>query len=72
MNVRYTQHALRKMAERGIDEGDVEMALRHPIAVPQPGDPGKVVIEGHAAGGRILKVCVLAADQEMVVTAYWA
>jgi len=60
------------MAARGIAEEDVEMALRHPIGVPRPGDPGKVVIEGHAAGGRILKVRVLAADQELVVTAYWA
>ncbi len=59
------------MAERGITEADVETALRRPLGDPLPGEPGTVVIEGHAPGGRILKVCVRAADPDYVVTAYW-
>lgn len=60
------------MTERGIDEQDVEMALRHAIGEPAPGQPGTIVIKGHAPGGRILKVCVAVADQNLVVTTYWA
>lgn len=71
MTPRFTDHARRKMGERAITEQDVEMALNHPIGNPSPGDPGKIVVQGHAAGGRILNVCVPIADQELIVTAYW-
>jgi hypothetical protein len=60
------------MATRAITERDVEMALRHPIGAPGPGQPGKIVIQGHAPGGRILKVCVAMTDRDLIVTAYWA
>jgi Domain of unknown function (DUF4258) len=60
------------MEARGITKRDVEMALRHPIGAPEPGQPGKIVIQGHAPGGRILKVCVVMADRDLIVTAYWA
>lgn len=59
------------MAARAISEQDVEMALRKRIGNPKPGDPGKIVIQGHAAGGRILNVCVPIADDNLVITAYW-
>jgi hypothetical protein len=59
------------MAERGITEADVETALRQPIGDPLPGQPGSVVLQGYAPGGRILNVCVRAADHDFVITAYW-
>ena len=71
MELVFTNHAQRRMAARGIAKEDVEAALRRPIGNPSPGEPGKVVIEGHAPGGRILKVCVQAADHNVVVSAWW-
>jgi hypothetical protein len=59
------------MAARAITEQDVEMALRRRLGAPRPGQPGNIVIQGHAPGGRILNVCVPVADQELIVTAYW-
>ncbi len=59
------------MAERGAAEEDVELALRHPIGDPAQGSPGTLWIEGHAVGGRILRVCVRAADPEYVITLAW-
>lgn len=59
------------MAERGITDADVATALRRPLGDTLPGQPGTMVIEGHAAGGRILMVCVRVADPDYVVTAYW-
>jgi Domain of unknown function (DUF4258) len=70
VTLRFTDHALRTMAARAITEHDVDMALRHTIG-NRPGQPGKIVIQGHAPGGRILNVCVPVADQELIVTAYW-
>ena len=67
----FTNHARRRMSARGITEQDVATALRRPIGDPSPGEPGKIVIEGHAPGGKILKVCVLATDHETVVSAWW-
>ena len=72
MAITFTNHALQKMSERGIAKEDVEMALRHPIGAPGPGQPGTVVVQGHAPGGRILKVCVPTVDHDVVVTTYWA
>lgn len=59
------------MAERGIVEADVDAALRRPIGDPSPGQPGTVVVDGFAAGGLILRVCLRADDRTYVVTAYW-
>ena len=59
------------MAARGITEDDVMVALRRPIGEASPGELGKIVIEGHAPGGKILKVCVLSTDHETVVSAWW-
>jgi hypothetical protein len=59
------------MAARGITEEDVVTALRRRIGQPSPGEPGKIVVEGHAPGGKILKVCVLATDHETVIPAWW-
>lgn len=59
------------MAKRGILEEDVELALRHPVGDPDPGQPGSIWIRGHAVGGRILKVCVRIAEQDYVITTAW-
>jgi len=59
------------MAERGITERDVETALLQPIGDPSRGQPGSIVIQGYAPGGRILNVCVRAGDHNFVITAYW-
>jgi len=59
------------MAERGIAEADVETALRQRIGDPLPGQSGTIVVQGYAAGGRILKVCVRTTDPGYVVTMYW-
>jgi hypothetical protein len=59
------------MAERQITEADVGAALGRQFGEPQSGQPGTIVLQGHAAGGRVLKVCVRASDHEFVVTAWW-
>jgi len=59
------------MIQRGVADEDVELALRHPIGDPAPGAPGTLWIEGYAVGGRILRVCVDAADQMFVITLAW-
>lgn len=71
MDLHYSRHAHTRMAERGITKADVHAALRRPIGAPRPGQPGTLLIDGFAAGGRILRVCLRADDRMYVVTAYW-
>lgn len=59
------------MAKRAITEADVESALRRRVGNPSPGEPGTIWLRGHAAGSRILKVCVRAYQQDFVITAAW-
>jgi hypothetical protein len=59
------------MAKRAITERDVETALRRRVGSPTPGEPGTIWLRGHAAGSRILKVCVRAHEQDFVITAAW-
>jgi hypothetical protein len=66
-----SSHAKERMAQRGINPADVAAALGRRIGQPQPGQPGTIWIRGYAAGGRILKVCVRASDEEFVITAVW-
>lgn len=63
----YSNHATKRMAERGITEADVEAALNHPTGPPVPGDNGRVVVFGYAPGQRILKI-VRTPDKEVVVS----
>jgi hypothetical protein len=72
VDIRYSDHARRQMAKRAVTEVDVELALRHPIGQPTPGEPGTIWIRGFAVGGRILKVCVRTDDHEYVITVAWA
>jgi Domain of unknown function (DUF4258) len=68
--IRYSDHAERQMARRGITEDDVSQALRQRVNTT-PGDSGTVWIHGYTPGGRILKVCVDLHDREFVITAAW-
>jgi len=71
MEIRYSDHARERMGERRVSERDVELALRHSIGDPAPGQPGTLWVEGHAVGGRILRVCVAASDRTFVITLAW-
>jgi len=64
-------HARKRLLERGITEHDLTSALSRRIGAPGPGEPGTLWIRGYAAGGRILRVCVDAADQTRIITAAW-
>jgi hypothetical protein len=70
--VRFTDHALKKMGERGISEADVKRALERRKGAPTPGEPGTIWIWGYAAGSKVLKVCVPTTDHEFVITAAWS
>ena len=59
------------MAERGITDDDLAWALGRPYGLPFPGEPGTMWLRGYASGGRILKVCVRAAEPDFVITAVW-
>jgi hypothetical protein len=59
------------MAKRAITEQDVETAFRRRVGNPTPGEPGTIWLRGHAAGSRILKVCVRTDDHDFVITAAW-
>jgi Domain of unknown function (DUF4258) len=67
----YSSHAMKRMKARRITPADVDWAPRHPVGNPALGETGSVWIEGHAVGGRILKVCVAVDDHEYVITAAW-
>ncbi len=71
MALHYSDHAQKQMHKRGITKKDVEQALRLRIGNPGPGEPGTIWVQGRAAGGRTLRVCVRTADQEFVITAAW-
>lgn len=66
-----SDHALQRMAERGVAEEDIAWALGRPTGIVQPGEPGTMWISGYASGGRILKVCVRATEPDYVITAAW-
>lgn len=63
-------YARKRMRQRAVTEEDIEWAMRRQIR-QTPGEPGTVWIHGHAAGGRILKVCVRADDHDQVITVAW-
>jgi hypothetical protein len=68
--IRYSDHAERRMAQRGVTKDDVDQALRQNV-VTTPGEPGTVWIHGFTSGGRVLKVCVDLYDKEFVITVAW-
>jgi hypothetical protein len=70
--VRLTAHVRQRMTQRGITEADVVSALSKRMGGPQSGNrPSTMAIRGYATGGRLLKVIVSAADEDVIVTAFW-
>ncbi|MBW8780371.1 MAG: DUF4258 domain-containing protein [Acidobacteria bacterium] len=60
------------MAERGITEEDVRMALARATGGFRPGNkPGTMVKMGYAMNGKLLKVVVSAADLGVFISAFW-
>jgi hypothetical protein len=66
----YSKHARERMRRRRITEEDVERALNRTVG-DRPGEPGTIWINGVAASGQILSVCVTLADRRFVVTVAW-
>jgi Domain of unknown function (DUF4258) len=66
----YDPHARARMAERGVDEEEVELALKRQIR-KRPGAPGSIWIDGYGRGDRIIPVCVLISKQTYVKTVGW-
>lgn len=71
MNLKLTDHAERRLRQRGISKDDVICALHHPAGTTRPGQPGSRWVYGYALGGRILKVCIALDDPSRVITAVW-
>lgn len=71
MPVHLTDHAQKRMAQRGITLEDIEQALNRRAGAPSPGEPGTLWVRGYASGGRLLKVCVSATDHSNVITVAW-
>jgi hypothetical protein len=67
----YHPHARDRMEERGVDEIEVELALKRRIGAPRPGDPGTIWVDGYGKGNRIIPVCVYVDQQHFVRTVGW-
>ena len=69
---RFSDHVRRRMAERGVTEADINMALRRRHGTEEPGGrPDTIVVRGYAATGRSLTVVHDSADRERVVSVWW-
>jgi len=66
----FDPHALKQMAKRGVDEVEVELALKRQIR-KRPADPGSIWVDGYGKGDRIIPVCVLIANQSYIKTVGW-
>jgi hypothetical protein len=65
--MRFTNHAMKRMAERGISEREVAEALEHQqIQYPSQDNPQCSVIIGVTEGGRSLKIVIDNSDQRVV------
>ena len=72
MTLRFTAHARRRMAERGVTQEHIEDVLKRPIGPPAPGRRADtVIVSGHAEGVGILKVVVDVVDRDLVVSIFW-
>lgn len=69
--IEVTDHALKRMAERGftvtLEEIDRHVRTQNPVG---PGDNGNLVFQLAGPGGRIAKV-VTSSDRCRLVTAFW-
>lgn len=69
MTLRPTKHAQRRMAQRRIAEAEILEVLAAPeTSYTSREDPRLVVILGRTSAGRRLKLVVVAADPESLIT----
>ena len=62
-------YAQRRMAQRDIAAAEIDYVLAHPdVTYNSKNHPDRRVVEGQTRAGRTLKVVVLIADPEFVVT----
>jgi hypothetical protein len=67
MDLEFDQHARDRMEERGVEEIDVELALKRQIR-KRAADPGSIWIDGYGKGNRIIPVCVSTTKPNYYVT----
>ena len=67
--MRYTNHALEQMLERGVTPDHIDEALRHAIE-PLPGIGSSIWLRG-LVRGRILRICTPADNTQLVITVVW-
>jgi hypothetical protein len=67
----FTDYALWKMAQRGIDRDDVELVLADPEGGFQSREEPYRFIYSRHIGGRLLYAVVEPDDHECVVNAFW-
>ena len=68
--LRFTDHARRRMVQRGITEGDVSRVVNLRSQV-SPGDNGAVIYGGYTEAARFLNVCCLFVDGDTVIKSAW-
>lgn len=68
--LRFSEHARRRMEQRGVTEEDVGWALKREVD-RHPADNGTVWVHGRPGGNRILKVLVPLDDRNYVITVAW-
>ena len=70
--MRLTDHAARRIRERGITQAQLEHAMHHLLGGPAPGSqPGTMVLTGLLPDGAgSIKIVVQAADRDTVITVW--
>ncbi len=67
--MKFTNHALLRMQQRGIDENDVASAILNPDETG--GSFGKRKLARKAIGDKTLEVVYIKEDDIIVITVYW-
>lgn len=73
--LRFSQHAAKRLRERGVSEEDAARIVARPTGPPGPGDNGALVYGGNVmtADGMIwLNVVIPPDDGSFVKTVYWS
>ena len=58
MRYRLSDHARRRMRQRGVTESDLDEALDHQVTSWDDPNKGSIVITGRTASNRVLKIFV--------------
>lgn len=73
MTLEYSKHAQRRMSERGMAASEIEEAHARPVTEDSPGSGnGTLTFVGCTRGARRLKIVVLAADRNYIVSVWEA